>query len=66
METIGILYEHPGWFRPLFRELNRRGLAYDAIHAGELQLDPELVGFDPFVKLVDFLVLRAGALAARH
>jgi len=43
METIGILYEHPGWFRPLFRELNRRGLAYDAIHAGELQLDPELV-----------------------
>jgi hypothetical protein len=41
METIGILYEHPEWFRPLFRELNRRGLAYDAIHAGELQLDPE-------------------------
>ncbi len=37
METIGILYEHPEWFRPLFRELNRRGLAYDPIHAGELQ-----------------------------
>jgi hypothetical protein len=41
METIGILYEHPEWFRPLFRELNRRGLAYDPIHAGELRLDPE-------------------------
>jgi hypothetical protein len=41
MHTIGILYEHPEWFRPLFRELNRRGLAYDAIHAGELQLDPD-------------------------
>jgi len=43
METIGILYEHPEWFRPLFRELNRRGLAYDAIHAGELRLDPDAV-----------------------
>ena len=41
METIGILYEHPEWFRPLFRELNRRGLAFDPIHAGELRLDPE-------------------------
>jgi biotin carboxylase len=41
MEAIGILYEHPEWFRPLFRELNRRGLAYDLIHAGELRLDPE-------------------------
>jgi biotin carboxylase len=41
MHTIGILYEHPEWFRPLFRELNRRGLAYDPIPAGELQLDPE-------------------------
>jgi len=26
----------------------------------------KVVGFDPFVKLVDFLVLRAGALTARH
>jgi len=41
METIGILYEHPEWFLPLFRELNRRGLGYDAIHAGALQLDPD-------------------------
>ncbi len=43
MESIGILYEHPEWFRPLFRELNRRGLAYAAIHAGELRLDPDAV-----------------------
>jgi biotin carboxylase len=41
METIGILYEHPEWFRPLFRELDRRGLPYDEIHAGELRLDPD-------------------------
>ncbi|HJS73338.1 MAG TPA: hypothetical protein VJ921_03545, partial [Vicinamibacteria bacterium] len=41
MEAIGILYEHPEWFRPLFRELSRRDLAYDPIHAGELRLDPE-------------------------
>jgi hypothetical protein len=25
-----------------------------------------VVGFDPFVKLVDYLALRAGALAVHH
>ncbi|MEO1368920.1 MAG: hypothetical protein AAFX50_17220, partial [Acidobacteriota bacterium] len=28
---IAILYEHPTWFKPLFAELDRRGLSYDAI-----------------------------------
>ncbi len=29
--TLGILYEHPDWFRPLFHELDRRGVPYRAI-----------------------------------
>jgi hypothetical protein len=39
-KPIGILYEHPQWFRPLFAELERRGLPYEPIHAGELVFDP--------------------------
>lgn len=30
---IGIYYEHPDWFRPLFAELDRRGTPYAAIDA---------------------------------
>ena len=30
---IGIYYEHPDWFRPLFEELDRRGIAYERINA---------------------------------
>jgi len=37
---IGILYEHPLWFQPLFAELDRRGIAYERVHAGELVFDP--------------------------
>ncbi len=37
---IGILYEHPGWFEPLFAELDRRGLPYVAIHAPDHRFDP--------------------------
>ncbi|MEO1088007.1 MAG: hypothetical protein AAFY88_27560, partial [Acidobacteriota bacterium] len=37
---IAILYEHPTWFKPLFAELDRRGLAYDAIRADRLVADP--------------------------
>ena len=37
---IGILYEHPLWFRPLFAELDRRGIRYDPLHANELVFDP--------------------------
>ena len=36
METarpIGIYYEHPDWFRPLFAELDRRGVTYEALDA---------------------------------
>ena len=37
---IGILYEHPEWFRPLFAELDRRGLPYEPILAHEHRFDP--------------------------
>ncbi|MGH2451265.1 MAG: hypothetical protein ACRDGE_08345, partial [Candidatus Limnocylindria bacterium] len=38
--SIGILYEHPLWFRPLFAELDRRGAPYERLHANELTFDP--------------------------
>ena len=37
---IGIYYEHPDWFKPLFAELDRRGVAYERIEAGRHQFDP--------------------------
>ncbi|MEW5852939.1 MAG: hypothetical protein AB2A00_29420 [Myxococcota bacterium] len=39
-KPIGILYEHPEWFIPLFAELDRRGLSYERILAHELSFDP--------------------------
>lgn len=40
---------------------------YDINALSNFVTDAEkVVGFDPFVKLVDYLALRAGALAARH
>lgn len=30
---MGIYYEHPDWFRPLFAELDRRGVKYEALNA---------------------------------
>ena len=38
-KPIGILYEHPEWFRPLFAELDRRGLPYARIPAYAHQFD---------------------------
>lgn len=38
--SLGIYYEHPDWFRPLFAELDRRGVAYDRIEAGAHRFDP--------------------------
>jgi hypothetical protein len=37
---LGILYEHPEWFGPLFAELDRRGIRYDRLHAAHLKFDP--------------------------
>jgi biotin carboxylase len=37
---IGVLYEHPEWFVPLFAELERRGLPYTRLCADRLNYDP--------------------------
>ena len=37
---IGIYYEHPDWFKPLFAELDRRGIAYERIDAAHHHYDP--------------------------
>jgi len=36
---IGIYYEHPDWFRPLFTELDRRGTSYARIEAAQHHYD---------------------------
>ena len=36
---IGIYYEHPDWFRPLFAELDRRGTPYERLDAGRHRYD---------------------------
>jgi hypothetical protein len=41
MKPIGILYEHPEWFGPLFSELERRGVPYEPIHAARNVFDPD-------------------------
>jgi len=37
---IGIFYEHPHWFTPLFAELDRRGTPYTRLHAERHSFDP--------------------------
>ncbi len=37
---IAIYYEHPDWFRPLFAELDKRGIAYERIDAAAHSYDP--------------------------
>ena len=40
MKPIGVLYEHPAWFTPLFEELGRRGVPFEPIHAAAHAYDP--------------------------
>src|SRR4051794_12371679 len=39
-KPIGIFYEHPEWFKPLFATLDRRGLPYEPIQADAHRYDP--------------------------
>ncbi len=39
-QPIAVYHEHPDWFRPLFAELERRGLPY-------VRLDPRAYRYDP-------------------
>jgi hypothetical protein len=43
-KPVGILYEHPLWFQPLFAELERRGVPYEPIDAARLSWDPADAG----------------------
>lgn len=40
--SLGILYEHPEWFAPLFAELDRRSLPYTPIDAPDHSYDPSV------------------------
>ncbi|HET6780743.1 MAG TPA: hypothetical protein VFH67_01470 [bacterium] len=37
---LGIVYEHPQWFAPLFAELDRRGVPFDRIDLSRHRFDP--------------------------
>lgn len=39
-KPIGILYEHPTWFKPLFEELERRKIPYVRLNAAQHQYNP--------------------------
>jgi glutathione synthase/RimK-type ligase-like ATP-grasp enzyme len=39
-QPIGVFYEHPDWFRPLFSTLDRRGLPFVRIDAANHAFDP--------------------------
>lgn len=40
MKPIAIFHEHPDWFRPLFAELDRRGVPYVRLDAAAHRYDP--------------------------
>ncbi|MDQ4074685.1 MAG: hypothetical protein M3220_00410 [Chloroflexota bacterium] len=39
-QPLAIYYEHPEWFKPLFAELERRGIAYERLLAHAHHFDP--------------------------
>ena len=39
-KKLAIYYEHPDWFRPLFAELDRRGIEYELLDATRHFFDP--------------------------
>jgi hypothetical protein len=38
---VGVVYEHPAWFLPLFSELDRRSVPYDRIDLSAHAFDPD-------------------------
>jgi len=40
MQPIAVYHEHPDWFKPLFVELERRGLPYERVDAASHVFDP--------------------------
>ena len=41
MKPIAVYHEHPDWFKPLFAELERRGIAYERINPTQHSFDIE-------------------------
>ena len=39
-KPIGVFYEHPEWFKPLFKMLDKKQLPYDKIHAAYHRFNP--------------------------
>ena len=50
LPPIGVYYEHPDWFRPLFAELDRRGTPYVKVDAARHRFDPGAAA-EPFALL---------------
>src|SRR5947199_9122569 len=51
-KPIGIYFEHPHWFRPLFNKLDERKRPFLRIHAQQHQFDPGDVNGERKVSLV--------------
>ena len=43
---LAVYYEHPDWFRPLFAELDSRGINYVKLNASRHSFDPAAAGTD--------------------
>ena len=51
-KPIGVFYEHPQWFKPLFAELDRRNVAYERLYAPQHLFDPA-VRHSPYALIVN-------------
>lgn len=51
-ERLAIFYEHPEWFKPLFAELERRGIAYERMLAHKHSFNPA-VRESPYALIVN-------------
>jgi hypothetical protein len=60
---IGVYYEHPDWFRPLFSEMERRCVPFVRIDARRHRYDPRLEEMERFADLV---IRRADSFAVSH
>ena len=48
MRPIGVYYEHPRWFEPVFAEMDRRGVAYKRLDASRHHFDVHPNGAQQF------------------
>lgn len=62
---IAIFYEHPEWFKPLFAELDRRGVSYEAQVAYQHVFDPA-VRQSPYALIVNRMSPSAFTRGHRH